>query len=179
MASQSANESLIEIPLPSRVTKHKTIQISFLDKNSCRQFAWCWMYFHTALLQLAKEWHQDHGLTNVWAMVRTSSKSHVEEVFYCIYICELCIFTMAFVQSLAIELNWQEQFATAVQQYGIAEDIKTVVTLVKTTKVVSVDRNKHVCKTFQQFVSALGRSCRKMRTCERFSHKIQYEVASR
>ena len=55
--------------------------------------------------------------------------------------------------------------ATVAEQFGSTLDIWTVVTLVKTVTVVTlvtvvavvrVDRNKHVCKTLQQFVSAIG-----------------------
>ena len=43
--------------------------------------------------------------------------------------------------------------------HGSTFDIKTVVTVMATVIVVTevkVERNKHVCKTLQQFVSAIG-----------------------
>ena len=49
--------------------------------------------------------------------------------------------------------------ATGVEQYGSAFDIHTYVTLVSTVTivtVVTVDRNKHVCMTLQELVSAKG-----------------------
>ena len=38
---------------------------------------------------------------------------------------------------------------TVVEQRGSTEDISKVVTLVTTVTVVTVDRNKHVCKILQ------------------------------
>ena len=56
-------------------------------------------------------------------------------------------------------LHWS---ATVVEQYESTLDIYTVVTLVTTVIVVTVvtvvtlNRYKQVCKTLQQFVSAIG-----------------------
>ena len=52
--------------------------------------------------------------------------------------------------------------ATVVEQCGSTFDIETVVRIVTTVTVMTVvtlvtgDRNKHVCKTLQQLVSARG-----------------------